>query len=68
MYGLNCLPLVAVLWSANGPLFTLSTPILTDVDLIFDNLDSSLFPGVSSSVKVHDGFGEAHEQCVLSPR
>jgi len=37
-------------------------PILTDADIAFDNLDSTLFPGVSSSVKVHDGFKEAHER------
>ncbi|KAL4249966.1 AB hydrolase superfamily protein [Abortiporus biennis] len=31
-------------------------PILTDGDIIMEDLDSSLFPGISSSVKVHQGF------------
>ena len=52
----------------DGCSFTLSIPILTNVDIAFDNLDSSLFPGVSSSVKVHKGFSEAQERYVLSPR
>ncbi|KAH9055743.1 lipase class 3 family protein [Lactarius vividus] len=31
-------------------------PILTDINLLREPLDSSLFPGVPSSVEVHDGF------------
>ncbi|KAH9055744.1 lipase class 3 family protein [Lactarius vividus] len=31
-------------------------PILTDINLLREPLDSSLFPGVSSSVKAHVGF------------
>ncbi|KAF8735158.1 hypothetical protein AX14_002614 [Amanita brunnescens Koide BX004] len=34
--------------------------IITDLDAFKENLDSSLFPGVSSSVEVHSGF--ANEQ------
>ncbi|EMD31090.1 hypothetical protein CERSUDRAFT_120138 [Gelatoporia subvermispora B] len=30
--------------------------LLTDADIIQEELDSSLFPGISSSVKVHSGF------------
>lgn len=33
---------------------------LTDLDIAMENLDSTLFPGVSSSVQVHSGF--ANEQ------
>ncbi|KAF8893961.1 Alpha/Beta hydrolase protein [Infundibulicybe gibba] len=33
---------------------------LTDVNIIRGNLDSTLFPGVSSSVTVHDGFRNEH--------
>ncbi|KAF8757630.1 Alpha beta-hydrolase [Rhizoctonia solani] len=40
-----------------GP--TRSTSLLTDAEVVRDNLSSSLFPGVSSSVKVHDGFMKA---------
>jgi len=29
---------------------------LTDGDIILGNLDSTLFPGISSSIEVHDGF------------
>jgi len=34
---------------------------LTDVNILMDNLDSKLFPGVPSSVEVHDGFRNEHE-------
>ncbi|KDR80882.1 hypothetical protein GALMADRAFT_91570 [Galerina marginata CBS 339.88] len=37
-------------------------PILTDVDIVLDNLDQTLFPGVNSSVKAHDGFTESHKR------
>ncbi|KAF9451947.1 alpha/beta-hydrolase [Macrolepiota fuliginosa MF-IS2] len=33
---------------------------LTDVNILMDPLDTSLFPGVSSSVQVHDGFRNEH--------
>ncbi|KAH9887337.1 alpha/beta-hydrolase [Cubamyces lactineus] len=32
----------------------------TDIDIPMTNLDSSLFPGVSSSVLVHEGFANEH--------
>lgn len=38
---------------------------LTDVDIITENLDSTLFPGVSSDVWVHSGF--ANEQASTAP-
>ncbi|KAL0953901.1 hypothetical protein HGRIS_005068 [Hohenbuehelia grisea] len=34
-------------------------PLLTDADFFFDNLSASLFPGISTSIKVHNGFSEA---------
>ncbi|KIJ21153.1 hypothetical protein PAXINDRAFT_165902 [Paxillus involutus ATCC 200175] len=34
-------------------------PLVTDVDIFLTNLDSTLFPGISSSIKVHNGFGDA---------
>ncbi|KIJ21165.1 hypothetical protein PAXINDRAFT_66454 [Paxillus involutus ATCC 200175] len=34
-------------------------PLVTDVDMFLTNLDSALFPGISSSIKVHNGFGDA---------
>lgn len=37
-----------------------SLPILEDVDIVLEELDQSLFPGVPSSVKVHSGFKDAH--------
>jgi hypothetical protein len=37
----------------------LSVPALTDADFFLDGLDTSLFPGVSSSIQTHNGFGEA---------
>lgn len=33
---------------------------LTDVDIVMENLDSTLFPGVDSSVHVHSGFANEH--------
>ncbi|KIJ21171.1 hypothetical protein PAXINDRAFT_165906 [Paxillus involutus ATCC 200175] len=31
-------------------------PLVTDVDFFLTNLDSTLFPGISSSIEVHSGF------------
>ncbi|KAI1789472.1 alpha/beta-hydrolase [Ganoderma leucocontextum] len=33
---------------------------LTDIDIGLENLDSTLFPGVSSAVQVHSGFADQH--------
>lgn len=33
---------------------------LTDLDIPLTNLDSTLFPGLSSSIKVHSGFAAEH--------
>ena len=41
-------------------LFFFSQAIATDIDAFKENLDSTLFPGVPSSVEVHSGF--ANEQ------
>ncbi|EAU90643.1 lipase [Coprinopsis cinerea okayama7 len=35
-------------------------PLLTNANFDLKPLSSSLFPGVSSSVRTHDGFGDAH--------
>ncbi|GLB41589.1 putative lipase (class 3) [Lyophyllum shimeji] len=35
-------------------------PLVTDADFFLDSLNPALFPGVSSSVRTHDGFGDAH--------
>lgn len=59
---------VVVSPSADGFLFAHSIPVLTDINIVHDELDASLFPGVSSSVQVHDGFSTAHESCVLALR
>ena len=37
----------------------LSMPILTDANIILRKFDSTLFPGISSDVKVHDGFADS---------
>ncbi|RXW12752.1 hypothetical protein EST38_g13103 [Candolleomyces aberdarensis] len=37
-----------------------SLPLITSLNLNFKPLRSSLFPGVSSFVLTHDGFGDAH--------
>ncbi|KAI5992310.1 Alpha/Beta hydrolase protein [Pisolithus orientalis] len=34
-------------------------PLITDADFFLANLDSSLFPGISSDIKVHNGFSDA---------
>lgn len=33
---------------------------LTDVNIVMKNLDSTLFPGVDSSIQVHSGFADEH--------
>ncbi|KAL6297828.1 Alpha/Beta hydrolase protein [Sparassis latifolia] len=37
-------------------------PLLTDADIVLEQLDASLFPGVSSSVRVHSGFAREHSK------
>ncbi|KAF5316579.1 hypothetical protein D9619_006735 [Psilocybe cf. subviscida] len=37
-------------------------PALTDADFFLDELDTNLFPGVSSTIKTHNGFGEAQRR------
>ncbi|KDQ26489.1 hypothetical protein PLEOSDRAFT_1044280 [Pleurotus ostreatus PC15] len=34
-------------------------PLLTDADFFFDSLNPTLFPGISRSIQVHNGFSEA---------
>ncbi|KAI6113355.1 Alpha/Beta hydrolase protein [Pisolithus thermaeus] len=34
-------------------------PLVTDADFFLTNLDSSLFPGISSDIEVHNGFMDA---------
>ncbi|KAG1738950.1 Alpha/Beta hydrolase protein [Suillus lakei] len=34
-------------------------PLITDADFFLTSLDSTLFPGVSSDIEVHNGFGDA---------
>ncbi|KAF9454434.1 alpha/beta-hydrolase [Macrolepiota fuliginosa MF-IS2] len=35
-------------------------PLLEDADILPENLDSTLFPNISDSIKVHSGFAGAH--------
>ena len=42
-----------------------SLPLLTDADILFTNLESSLFPGIPSSVEVHSGFANAQSLYVF---
>ncbi|EKM50550.1 uncharacterized protein PHACADRAFT_263889 [Phanerochaete carnosa HHB-10118-sp] len=39
---------------------------LTDVDIITENLDSTLFPGISSSIEVHSGFADEQAKTASS--
>ena len=42
-----------------------SLPLITDIDIFKSSLDQSLFPGISSSVEVHDGFKGAQSAAAL---
>lgn len=37
-----------------------SEAIATDINAIQKSLNPSLFPGISSSIQVHDGFADEH--------
>lgn len=37
-----------------------SLAVLTDANALVEHLDSTLFPGVDRSVKVHSGFADEH--------
>lgn len=41
-----------------------SLPIITDLDFFLESLDSSLFPGIGSTIKVHSGFKESQAEYV----
>jgi hypothetical protein len=45
-------------------LYHLSLALLTDADFFLNGLSTSFFPGVPSSVQVHNGFGDAHAKWV----
>ncbi|CAE6482578.1 unnamed protein product [Rhizoctonia solani] len=40
--------------------------LLTDAEVLMDSLSTSLFPGVSSSVKAHDGFMKAQADTAVT--
>lgn len=52
--------LKTVIVGHQGTDFSQIEAALTDADFFLDNLSTSLFPGVSSSVKAHDGFLNEH--------
>ncbi|PCH44548.1 lipase [Wolfiporia cocos MD-104 SS10] len=37
-------------------------PLITDADIVKINLDSTLFPGLSTDIEVHEGFADAQAQ------
>jgi hypothetical protein len=39
---------------------------IQDADIVMSNLDSILFPGISSSIEVHSGFKAAQAKSVNS--
>ncbi|KAF5379409.1 hypothetical protein D9615_006490 [Tricholomella constricta] len=41
-------------------------PLVTDADFFLTPLRSTLFPGLSSSIEVHDGFGDAQARSAAS--
>ncbi|KII86173.1 hypothetical protein PLICRDRAFT_43756 [Plicaturopsis crispa FD-325 SS-3] len=49
--------LATVIVSHQGTDFSKIIPALTDGDFFLSGLDSTLYPGLSSSIEVHNGFG-----------
>ena len=41
-----------------------SVPLVTDADFELQNLNSTLFPGIASSIMVHSGFADEHAKWV----
>lgn len=39
-------------------------PLITDAKFALEKLNATLFPGVSASIKVHDGFATEHTKRV----
>ncbi|KAI0741773.1 lipase [Daedaleopsis nitida] len=37
-------------------------PLITDGEIVLENLDSTLFPGLSTSIEAHHGFAKAHSK------
>ncbi|PCH44545.1 lipase [Wolfiporia cocos MD-104 SS10] len=55
----------AVIVSHQGTDATKLLPVLTDVDILLVELDSDLFPGISSEIKVEQGFQGAQEKVAM---
>ncbi|KAH7091710.1 alpha/beta-hydrolase [Auriculariales sp. MPI-PUGE-AT-0066] len=55
-------PLNSVFASFQGTNFSNLMSVLVDIDFLPDSLDSQFFPGISSSVKTHGGFGDAQQR------
>ncbi|KAK0202425.1 Alpha/Beta hydrolase protein [Desarmillaria ectypa] len=51
-----------VIVAHQGTVVTEIKSLLTDADFVPTNLDSDLFPGLSSDIKVHGGFKETQEK------
>lgn len=51
-------------WQLLVFLMILSLSLLTDANIIRSPLDSTLFPGLSSDITVHDGFADAQSKWV----
>jgi len=41
-------------------------PLITDATFVLEKLDATLFPGVSTSIEVHDGFATEHAKTASS--
>jgi len=41
-------------------------PLITDADFFLEKLDTTLFPGLSSSIEVHNGFAAEHAKTATS--
>jgi len=55
----RCRPFFLFVGLTNASLCCHSIPLLTDANFFLTGLDSGLFPGLSSSIEIHDGFGDA---------
>lgn len=54
-----------VIVAHQGTDFSSIKAILVDADIIKTSLDQTLFPGISSSIEVHQGFAESHSRSAL---
>ncbi|EIW57887.1 lipase [Trametes versicolor FP-101664 SS1] len=56
------LPSSEIIVSHQGTNFTKIDPVLRDINILFENLDKDVFPGVPEGIQIHSGFAKSQKK------